>query len=218
MATERGDRPRGPAGRVGVGLVAGVARGVLGLLLVAALGASAGCASSASPPTGPAVAKPPVAAAAAPAAPAAPPPAVPVTMRVAYTTASGIIAPVWIAHEAGLFREEGIDSTLQFVTAGAPMSAAVRNGEIDLVVGAGGPSIVQGVFAGVDHVVVGMTGNVLPGAVYAQATIQRPDDLRGGVLAVSRFKAIADIIGRQGLQPQVQQPLAPDDVGDCFEA
>jgi ABC-type nitrate/sulfonate/bicarbonate transport system substrate-binding protein len=145
------------------------------------------------------VAKPPVAAAAAPAAPAAPPPAVPVTMRVAYTTASGIIAPVWIAHEAGLFREDGIDSTLQFVTAGAPMSAAVRNGEIDLVVGAGGPSIVQGVFAGVDHVVVGMTGNVLPGAVYAQATIQRPDDLRGGVLAVSRFKAIADIIGRQGL-------------------
>ena len=74
----------------------------------------------------------------------------------------------------------------------------MRNGEIDLVVGAGGPSIVQGVFAGVDHVVVGMTGNVLPGAVYAQATIQRAEDLRGGVLAVSRFKAIADIIGPRG--------------------
>jgi ABC-type nitrate/sulfonate/bicarbonate transport system substrate-binding protein len=127
-------------------------------------------------------------------------------LRVAYTTASGVIAPLWIAHEAGLFREQGIESELQFVTAGAPMSAAVRNGEIDLVVGAGGPSIIQGVFAGVDHVVVGMTGNVLPGALYAQPNVQRPEDLRGGVVAVSRYKAIADIIARQALLRSGLQP------------
>jgi NitT/TauT family transport system substrate-binding protein len=196
--------------------IMGLRRGGPAALAAALLVVLAACAPSApsSPAPRPdaAAAKPAGAAAApapagAPAAPAAVAPApAPITLRVAYTTASGVVAPAWIAHEAGLFHDEGIQSSLQFITAGAPMSAAVRNGEIDLVVGAGGPSIVQGVFAGVDHVIVGMTSNVLPGALYVQPNVQRADDLRGGVVAVSRFKAIADIFGRQallrlGLQP-----------------
>ncbi|SRR5579884_438774 len=205
MAEARRARPRSTCRR------ALVLAGVVLTMLLAACAAGAPSSVPAARPEGPGAtpasgAAPASAAASTPVA-AAPAPRAPVALRVAYTTASGVIAPVWIAHEAGLFREEGLDSSLQFITAGAPMSAAVRNGEIDLVVGAGGPSIVQGVFAGVDHVIVGMTSNVLPGAVYAQASIQGPDDPRGGVLAVSRFKAIADVIGRQGL---LRLGLEPD--------
>src|SRR5690242_18883742 len=70
-----------------------------------------------------------------------------VQARSAYTTISAAAAPWWVALDGGYFREQGLEVDLVHIDAGAPLLAALSNGELDVTF-AGGPSLVLGALQG----------------------------------------------------------------------
>jgi NitT/TauT family transport system substrate-binding protein len=166
--------------------------------LVACSGGPAARGEAAAPPAGPSAGAAASDAAAAPA---------PLPSRSAYTTISVSTAPWWIAAEAGYFREQGLDTELLHVDAGAALLAALQNNELD-VTGGGGPSILYGHLQGIDTVIIGSVMNTLDANVMVRPEIQTVDDLRGKTIGVSRLKAISDVGARlafkqAGLEPDV---------------
>src|SRR5215208_4551947 len=138
-----------------------------------------GCGASAPSPGGSAGAVPPAAAAAGgTAAPVA-------TLQLAYTTTNAGTTPMWLAQEAGLFREQGLETSLTRIPAGAPLLAALQNGDVAVAM-AGGPQIVDAVLQGGDQVMVGSLTNSHTQALYGAAGIATVEALRGRAVGVSR--------------------------------
>ncbi len=170
----------------------------LGAALVACTGGPAARGNAAAPAASPA--------GGATSSSAAPAPA-PLSARTAYTTIAVSTAPWWMAAEAGYFREQGLDTELLHVDAGAALLAALQNNELD-VTGGGGPSILYGYLQGIDTVIIGSVMNTLDANVMVRPEIQTVDDLRGKTIGVSRLKAISDVGARlafkqAGLEPDV---------------
>jgi NitT/TauT family transport system substrate-binding protein len=112
-----------------------------------------------------------------------------------------------MAAEAGYFREQGLDTELMHVDAGAALLAALQNNELDVTAG-GGPSILYGYLQGIDTVIIGSVMNTLDANVMVRPEIQTVDDMRGKTIGVSRLKAISDVGARlafkkAGLEPDV---------------
>ena len=91
------------------------------LLLSALLGA---CSSATPPASQPARGAAPAApasqpaATAAPAATSQPTPAARDPLRVVYVTRNGAMAPMWIAHEAGIFARNGLETEMIYISSG----------------------------------------------------------------------------------------------------
>lgn len=187
---------------------AGWWRGGLGLLsaslLLAGGCAGSGASSAPAPPAagaGGGAASPAASsgAAAAPAAASAGTPAALEPVKLAFTAISAVQSPFWIAHEAGYFREQGLDvPDMRRVEPGATMLAALHNGELEFIA-AGAPSLVLGTLQGLDTVVFGASVNLLEDVVVARPEIRTVEALRGQTIGVSRLKAITDLSARLGL-------------------
>jgi NitT/TauT family transport system substrate-binding protein len=151
----------------------------------------------------------------APAPPAAPPPAEasgggsgapPLrTVRSAYTTIASSTAPLWVAQEAGYFHAQGLDVSLVHIDAGAPLLAALSNGELDIV-SAGGTSLVLGYLQGMETLIIGTMASVLDSSVFVRPEIATVEDLRGKTIGVTNLKAITDVAARLGLKRLGLQP------------
>jgi NitT/TauT family transport system substrate-binding protein len=181
-----------------------VCGGVLATLLVAGCGGGSvntgrAPAPPPAPPGAPASGSAASSGASANAGSAASAPGQQLKARSAYTTISAAAAPWWIALEAGYFREQGLDVELAHIDAGAPLLAAVTNGELDVVF-SGAPTIVLGYIQGLDTVIIGSTSNVLDSVVFARPEYQRPEDLRGQTIGVTNLKAITDVAARLGFK------------------
>ncbi|HLH26196.1 MAG TPA: ABC transporter substrate-binding protein [Chloroflexota bacterium] len=127
--------------------------------------------------------------------------------RSGYTTIAAAAAPWWVALEAGYFREQGLDVELVHLDAGAPLLAALTNGELDVTF-SGAPTLVLGTLQGLDTVIIGSTANVLDGSVFSRPEIRTPEELRGKTIGVTNLKAITDVVARLGakrvgLEPDV---------------
>ncbi len=171
-----------------------------GAALIALL--AAGCGGS-TPGAGRAPAAPPSQPGAASA-----PPAPLHTVKSAYTTIAAAAAPWWMAQEAGYFREQGLDVSLSHIDAGAPLLAALTNGELDIAF-SGAPTIVLGYIQGLETMIIGSTSSILDSIVFARPEYQRPEDLRGQTIGVTNLKAVTDVAARLGfkrigLEPDVE--------------
>ncbi len=173
-----------------------------GLLLALALAACGPVVTSPGPPSG-AGAPAPAPVATTPAvtvlAPAASAPPSLVSVALAYTTTNAGTTPMWLAQEAGLFREQGLDTTLVRIPAGTPMLAALQNRDV-VVAMAGGPAIVDAVLHGGDQVIVGSLTNYHNQALYSAPAYPTVESLRGQAVGVSRYGASSDVAGREALR------------------
>src|SRR3954468_2097471 len=143
----------------------------VGLLLLTA------CAAPASPPAAPSA---PAASAPAPAdapVPAGAPPA-PVHIVVNWTAPSGSMGAIWLAHDTGIFREEGLDAEVVNVQNSSRVIPAMLAGEIAL-----SPpdpaTTVQANQGGADFVLLVAMRNRLGYSMTSQPSITQPRDLRG---------------------------------------
>ncbi len=127
-------------------------------------------------------------------------------LRSAYTTTSGTPAPWWAAYEGGYFREQGLDVELVHIGAGNNLLAAMTAGEVQIT-NSGGPTMILGYLQGLDTVVIGSTSNTLDVVVFVRPDLQRPEDLRGKTIGVTRLKAGTDVAARLGFQ---RLGLVPD--------
>src|SRR5256712_1461474 len=145
---------------------------------------------AAPPPPPPEPTPPPAAATAAPARTA---------LSSAYTTTSATMAPLWTAKEAGFFDQEGLDVKLTRIQAGPPLMGAVQSGEVPLAF-AGAQQIIEADLQGGDYVIVAGFIDTLGQSIYVPASIERPEQLKGGAIGVSNFGAITHVAGQVGVE------------------
>jgi NitT/TauT family transport system substrate-binding protein len=158
-------------------------------------------------------AQPPAAGAAAAGvvAPAAPPD--PVRLRIAYTAISGSIWPIWIAQDAGLLRQQGIESELEYVASSGTATQAMLAGEIPIIPSLSAPTVIQAVLGGADAVIVGATNNTVVFYLMATSEVRDYADLRGKRVGISRLGSSSDAaarfaLGKWGLRPDEDVAIA----------
>lgn len=93
----------------------------------------------------------------------------------------------WFAQEAGLFKKYDLDVPLVFVTPGAPAVAAILSGDSEVAV-IGAASITRPFVQGnKEPVIIGGIKSLLTHSIIAKPEIQRPEQLKGKRIGVSRI-------------------------------
>lgn len=109
------------------------------------------------------------------------------------------MAPLWTAKVAGLFEQQGLDVTLSRIQAGPPVMGAIQNGEVPLAF-IGAQQVVEADLNGGDFVIVAGFVDTLGQSIYVPASIERPDQLKGGAIGVSNYGAITHVAGQIGVK------------------
>jgi NitT/TauT family transport system substrate-binding protein len=109
------------------------------------------------------------------------------------------MSPLWSAKEAGYFDQEGLDVTLTRIQAGAPVMSAIQSGEVPLAF-VGAQQVIEADLKGADFVLVAGFADQLSQTIWVQPSIERPEQLKGGVLGVTNFGAITHVAGRVGIE------------------
>lgn len=167
-----------------------VRRSVLGV--VALLAVLAACAPSAAPARRPASAPPSVPAAAssagssgspaaAPAAPVAAPAAL-LPMKIAFSQVAAAFAPIWIAHDEGVFKKHGLDSEVVHLTKPTDIGALV-SGEVQFTVD--GSSGIEAIAGGANLTYIAVPLPIYTQALYGQPGVEKVSDLVGKNVGVT---------------------------------
>jgi len=133
-------------------------------------------------------------------------PAEPERLVVAVTALSGAAGGIIAAKDSGLFREEGLDVELVFVSTGAHSLPALLGGQVAVVTGVSGPPVVNAVLAGAEVVWIGELLGTMPYTLVAAPGVAGTTDLRGKRVGISRFGTSSDfaarfMLTRSGLDP-----------------
>jgi NitT/TauT family transport system substrate-binding protein len=120
-------------------------------------------------------------------------------VTIVYSSISGTMAPVWVTHEAGIFRKHGLDTQLVFVEGGSRAVKALTSGEV-LVVQVGGAGVLQANLNGSDVVMIAGVLNTMPYQFIVSKGITRPDQLKGKAVAVSQFGGSSDFATRYAVE------------------
>jgi NitT/TauT family transport system substrate-binding protein len=119
-------------------------------------------------------------------------------MNVGYSAQAGAFAPIWITHEAGLFRKHGLEVNLIFIPGGPTAAAAMLAGEVQAAAMAG-PAIITSNLAGSDLVMIAGMVNTFAFQIITVKGITAPAQLKGKRIGVNRYGAAPDIAARYAL-------------------
>jgi NitT/TauT family transport system substrate-binding protein len=104
-----------------------------------------------------------------------------------------------------VFEKHGLDAESIYIGSGSLMNQAILGGSIQFTT-SDLPSQIQAALAGVDFKIIGVTINRLDGAIMARKHVQKPEDLKGKKLAISRFGSVSDIVTRLALRHWKLEP------------
>ena len=118
------------------------------------------------------------------------------SLKVAYSSIGIGQSLVWVAKEAGLFKENGLDVQLIFIGSSSTVTQAVIAGDVPIAI-MSGSTAVGSQLAGADPVIAASTKKDPAQAFLVTAKgISQPAQLKGKKLAVSRLGASSDFILR----------------------
>jgi NitT/TauT family transport system substrate-binding protein len=111
------------------------------------------------------------------------------SLRAVYNAVSGVMAPIWVGQEGGLFTKHGVNVDLKYLAATTAVQGMVGGGEEIGLVGNQGIGLPTFVFQ-----------------VYGRPEIKSMADLKGKVVAVTQPSASTDyamriVLKRNGLEP-----------------
>ena len=212
-------RPFPPAGALAAPLLASLS------LLVAACQPAATPAPTAAPAPPTAAAKPaapttapttapaaaPTAATKPTAASAAPTPA-PASLKVSYSNPIATNLPEWMAVEAGIFKQHGLDVELTNIASSTGIPAVI-SGDVQISA-IGGSETLSAAVQGADLAIIAVTAPVYPFVFMAQPSITSVDQLKGTKIGVSNVGSSSDIATRVmlrniGLDPENDVTIVP---------
>src|ERR1043165_3630429 len=119
-------------------------------------------------------------------------------LRVAITSLSGSMAVPWLARQAGIFKKRGLDVEVIAAPSGGEGMSALIAGEITFLQIAGATTVSAAV-GGADVIVVGTTIGTLVQNLMARPEIEKPEQLRGKSVGISRFGTTSDTGARIAL-------------------
>jgi NitT/TauT family transport system substrate-binding protein len=126
-------------------------------------------------------------------------------LRIAYSSISAAYTGIWVAQDAGLFAQEGLDSQIIFIGSATQLAQVLVAGDVDIASLGGGP-VMAASLSGADLKVIGNNVNKLIFSIHAKPEIKSLEDLRGKRIAVSRFGSSADIAARTALRKYKMDP------------
>jgi NitT/TauT family transport system substrate-binding protein len=122
----------------------------------------------------------------------------PKKIRIVYSSISGNMAPLWVTYEKGIFAKYGLDVQIVLVEGGTRAAQTLISGDADLAQMAGA-GVIQSNLQGADVVMIAGVLNTMNYEFIVDKNIQRPDQLKGKVMAVSRIGSSSDFATRFAL-------------------
>jgi NitT/TauT family transport system substrate-binding protein len=117
------------------------------------------------------------------------------TIHMSYPGLTGESCPLWIAKEAGLFKQNGIDAELVYMEGGRLSIQSLLSGSTQFMAG-DAVSAFSAVAGGADIVLLASAKNVLPYVFAVSKEVVRPQDLRGKIIGTSQIGGRAGEIAR----------------------
>lgn len=120
-------------------------------------------------------------------------------LNVGYSSISAEQLPAWMAKETGIFEKNGLAVQLIYFTGAITTVQALVSGEVP-VSQVAGPAVVNSALAGSDIVIVAGGATSLDYWLMSRPEIKRPEQLRGGSVAISAFGTASDFVARYALE------------------
>ncbi len=127
-------------------------------------------------------------------------------LRAGYASLSGNITPLWAAREAGLFKKYGLDIDLIAFPSGTEGMAAMIAGEIEFLAIAGSTTA-SAAIGGADVLSMALINDRLLTSLVVGPAIQKPEDLKGKSVGISRFGTSVDTAARIAIQHYGWEPI-----------
>jgi len=112
-------------------------------------------------------------------------------VRIAYSSISAAMLPLFVAKDEKLFDKQGVDVELTYIR-GIAIEALIAN-EVQFV-RASPPSVVRSTLRGADLAVIANTINVPVFSLMTRADLRRPEDLRGKKIGVTNLGDSPDLV------------------------
>jgi NitT/TauT family transport system substrate-binding protein len=112
-------------------------------------------------------------------------------VRIAYSSISGAMLPLWVAKDNGLFAKHGVDVELTYIR-GVAIEALLA-GEVQFV-RASPPWVVRSAMRGSDLAFIANTINVAVFSLMSKPELQRPEDLKGKKIGVTNLGDSPDLV------------------------
>jgi NitT/TauT family transport system substrate-binding protein len=127
-------------------------------------------------------------------------------LRAGYTSISGNMTPLWAAREGGYFKKHGLEIDLISMPSGNEGMNALIAGELEFLAIAGSTTASASV-GGADVVALATTIERLVTSLMVIPNIQKPEDLRGKSVGISRFGTSIDTAARVAIQHYGLEPV-----------
>jgi NitT/TauT family transport system substrate-binding protein len=127
-------------------------------------------------------------------------------IRIAYSSVNPHALLAWIAEKRGLYAKYGLSSVLVYVPGGSVSIQALVSGDIDLAQLTGPPGVIANL-KGADITYVAMTDDKMGYQLVTRQDVQKPADLKGKRLGISRFGSSSDfstkvLLKKIGIDPK----------------
>lgn len=120
-------------------------------------------------------------------------------VRIAYSAVSAGIGTLWLTHEDGYFRRNGLDSHLVYIRGGTTAVQALLAGEIHF--GHLSPAPMMTAWAqGADFVWLGTTTHQMVFTLITDPSITKASDLKGKRIGITRIGSASDLALRNSLE------------------
>jgi NitT/TauT family transport system substrate-binding protein len=113
----------------------------------------------------------------------------------AYAAISPSMAGVWMAKESGAFDRRGLSVDLVYISSGAVAIQALVGGSVQAALGASN-AVLAAIIKGAPIIAVGSNTSRPGMQLWVQPEIQRPEQLQGKTLAITRFGSTSEFVTR----------------------
>jgi ABC-type nitrate/sulfonate/bicarbonate transport system substrate-binding protein len=120
-------------------------------------------------------------------------------LRMAFTSLSAVMLPPWVARENGIFAKHGLDVEVIATPTGVEGMNALIAGEVQFLQISGGTTA-SAPLGGADVMVVGTTLDTLVQQLIARPEIEKPEQLKGKSVGITRFGTSIDVGARLALK------------------
>ena len=126
-------------------------------------------------------------------------------INFSFSSLTGTQSPLWVAKEAGFFKQHGLDARLVYIPGGSVVVQAMHSGELQF--GVSGPAaVIRGNLGGSDFAFVAVSSNKMDFVLVTAKHITAVRDLKGKRVGVGRFGGGPDyssriVFEKLGLKP-----------------
>jgi len=112
-------------------------------------------------------------------------------LRIAYSSISGAMLPLWVAKDKKLFEKHGVDVEVTYIR-GVAIEAMLA-GEVHFV-RASPPAVVRSTLRGADLAIIANTINVAVFSMMTKPEIRKPENLKGKKIGVTNLGDSPDLV------------------------